>query len=80
MVSFSLILGTVERTHDLENHLASLDYQTYRNFELIIVDQNKDERLAPILEPYASRFQDPPSEVGAGSHAGKEPGIEARDR
>lgn len=56
MVSFSLILGTVETTRDLEDHLASLDAQTYRNFELIVVDQNKDERLAPILAPYADRF------------------------
>lgn len=56
LISFSLILGTVERTHDLENHLASLDDQTYQNFELIIVDQNKDERLVPILATYASRF------------------------
>ncbi|MGB3681942.1 MAG: glycosyltransferase [Rubrobacteraceae bacterium] len=56
LVSFSLILGTVERTRDLEFHLASLDAQTYRNFGLIIVDQNKDERLAPILAPYKDRF------------------------
>ncbi len=56
MVSFSLVLGTVERTHDLGHFLASLDAQTYRDFELIVVDQNKDERLAPILGPYASRF------------------------
>ena len=56
LISFSLVLGTVERTHDLEEHLASLDAQTYRSFELIVVDQNKDERLAPILAPYAECF------------------------
>ena len=56
MVSFSLVLGTVGRTHDLELHLASLDAQTHRDFELIVVDQNKDERLAPILASYANRF------------------------
>jgi glycosyltransferase involved in cell wall biosynthesis len=56
LIDFSLVLGTVERTHDLEHFLASLDAQTYRNFELIVVDQNKDERLESVLAPYASRF------------------------
>lgn len=56
MIDFSLVLGTVQRTHDLGNFLASLDAQTYRRFDLIVVDQNKDERLAPILAPYAGRF------------------------
>lgn len=56
LISFSLVLGTVERTRDLKDHLASLDAQTYKNFELIVVDQNKDERLAPILALYADRF------------------------
>lgn len=56
MVSFSLVLGTVERTDDLGHFLASLDAQTYRDFELIVVDQNKDERLEAVLAPFASRF------------------------
>ncbi len=56
MVSFSLVLGTVERTHDLGRFLASLDAQSHRDFQLIIVDQNKDERLKPLLAPYAKRF------------------------
>lgn len=56
MVAFSLVLGTFERTADLGHFLASLDTQTYRNFDLIVVDQNKDERLTPILAPYADRF------------------------
>ncbi|CAN5615491.1 glycosyltransferase family 2 protein [soil metagenome] len=53
---FSLILGTVERTDDLELSLASLDAQTHKDFELIVVDQNPDERLAPILAPYKDRL------------------------
>ena len=54
---FSLILGTVERTEDLEQCLASLDAQAHKDFELIVVDQNLDERLAPILAPYSERFE-----------------------
>ncbi|MGH3086920.1 MAG: glycosyltransferase family 2 protein [Rubrobacteraceae bacterium] len=53
---FSLILGTVERTDDLKLSLGSLDAQTHKDFELIVVDQNPDERLAPILAPYTDRF------------------------
>lgn len=56
MMGFSLILGTVERTWDLEIFLASLDAQDYRDFELIVVDQNLDDRLVPILAPYAEKF------------------------
>lgn len=56
MIRFSLILGTVGRTGELERSLASLDAQSYRNFELIVVDQNPDERLAPILAPYKDRL------------------------
>ena len=56
MMSFSLVLGTVERTGDLEIFLTSLDAQDYRDFELIVVDQNPDDRLVPILAPYAEKF------------------------
>lgn len=54
---FSLVLGTFGRTDELAGYLASLDAQTYRNFELLIVDQNPDERLTPILAPYEGRFE-----------------------
>lgn len=36
--------------------LDSLDSQTYRNFELIAVDQNPDARITPILERYETKF------------------------
>ncbi len=53
---FSLVLGTIGRTDELRVFLDSLDAQTYRKFELILVDQNQDERLSPILAPYADKF------------------------
>ena len=56
MMRFSLILGTIDRTDELGECLASLAAQTHKDFELIVVDQNKDERLVPVLAPYEVVF------------------------
>ena len=53
---FSLILSIIERTDEIQCFLASLCAQTYREFEVIVVDQNPDDRLTPVLDSYADRF------------------------
>jgi len=53
---FSLIMATVGRTEEVKRFLEHLDRQTYRDFELIVVDQNPDDRLVPILDAYKNRF------------------------
>jgi glycosyltransferase involved in cell wall biosynthesis len=53
---FSLVLATMGRTAELANFLSHLDRQSYRNFELLVIDQNGDDRLIPILGQYDSRF------------------------
>jgi len=53
---FSLILATVDRTEEVKRFLESLDAQTYKEFELIVVDQNSDTRLSSILESYVKSF------------------------
>ncbi len=49
---FSLIVATVGRTDPLERFFASLHAQKNRSFEVIVVDQNEDPRLAPIIESH----------------------------
>jgi len=51
---FSLVVATVGRTTELEKFLESLKVQTFKSFEVIIVDQNP----AGTLEPLLSRFAD----------------------
>lgn len=47
-MQFSLIVCTIDRTAPLPRLLASLSVQSERDFEVILVDQNSDERLAPL--------------------------------
>ena len=50
MVKFSLVLATINRVREVDNFLQSLTRQTYQNFELIVVDQNVDNRVEELLE------------------------------
>lgn len=49
-MNVSLILATYGRAEELGRAVDSFLSQTDRNFELIVVDQNPDERLIPFVE------------------------------
>ena len=51
---FSLIVTTLGRTTELARLLDSLDRQTYKRFQTIIVDQNPDDRLVTIIARYSN--------------------------
>ena len=48
----SLIVATVDRVTELERLFASLDRQSYKDFEVFVVDQNSDERVLAVLGRY----------------------------
>lgn len=54
---FSLIVATLNRTTELEKLFESLQNQSHRDFEVIVVDQNSDGRLLPILKAFDDRLQ-----------------------
>ena len=55
-MKFSLIMATLGRSDETEIFLHSLDLQDYRNFELIIVDQNEENILESIIDKYRDKF------------------------
>ena len=51
-MKISLVLPTINRTSELENFLNHLEPQTFRDFELIVVDQNDDESIQNLITKY----------------------------
>jgi len=55
-MKISLVMATVDRSDEPARFLQHLNEQTYHDFELIVVDQNQDDRLVSILAPYEGLF------------------------
>ena len=56
LVRLSLVVSTFNRTAELKRLMASLLDQEFKDFEIVIVDQNLDDRIVPMLEPYQSQL------------------------
>lgn len=52
----SLVVSTINRARELTRLLDSLRSQEFKDFEILIVDQNCDDRIVPILERYQSEL------------------------
>src|SRR5687768_2332931 len=55
-VLFSLIVPTLNRREEVQRLLASIEAQSSRNFEVIIVDQNLNDLLDAVCRDFASRM------------------------
>ncbi|WP_419876220.1 glycosyltransferase family 2 protein [Candidatus Pristimantibacillus sp. PTI5] len=51
-MKFSLIMCTINRVNEVQRFFQSISKQTYNDFELIVVDQNKDDRLKGLIDTY----------------------------
>jgi ADP-heptose:LPS heptosyltransferase/glycosyltransferase involved in cell wall biosynthesis len=52
----SLVISTVNRAAELTRLLDSLVDQEFKDFEIVVVDQNCDDRVVPILKRYESEL------------------------
>lgn len=56
-MKFSLILCTINRIKEVDEFLTSLVEQTFKDFEVIVVDQNRDNRLDYVINKYKKIIQ-----------------------
>ncbi len=56
-VRFSLVLATLDRVEALDRALESFAAQRFQSFEVIVVDQNADERLVPVMARFNGRLR-----------------------
>ncbi|MEZ4503369.1 MAG: glycosyltransferase family A protein [Dehalococcoidia bacterium] len=52
----SLVLCTVDRVEEVDRFLASLEAQGVPDLEVLLVDQNEDDRLRPVIEAWRDRL------------------------
>ncbi len=55
-MKLSLVVASVERTGELHDLLEGFANQPFRDFEVIVVDQNADSRLHPIIAKFMPQF------------------------
>ena len=54
---FSLVVATIGRADELKRLLVSLVGQTHQDFEIIIVDQNSDDRVVRVVEEFSDALR-----------------------
>lgn len=54
---FSLIMPTINRYREIESFFYSLENQKYKNFEVIVIDQNSNDLVENIIKRYSQKFE-----------------------
>lgn len=72
---FSLVVATKGRVEELVRLFESLDRQTERSFEVIISDQNDDQRVRPIVATFCERFPIKHVRSSGGASRGRNVGL-----
>jgi glycosyltransferase involved in cell wall biosynthesis len=71
----SLVVSTLGRTREIERLLASLRAQTFKDFEVIVVNQNSDGRLDCVLSQHRSSLNLLEAKSARGLSLGRNTGI-----
>jgi|SRR5579862_1186128 glycosyltransferase involved in cell wall biosynthesis len=53
---YSILLATADRTQEVDHFLSFVARQSLRDFEVLIIDQNTDDRLEGVAESYSRLF------------------------
>jgi glycosyltransferase involved in cell wall biosynthesis len=56
-MKFSLLMATLGRHVEVERLFGTLVDQTYKDFELIVIDQNDDDRVRKLVDAYSDRLE-----------------------
>lgn len=78
-MKFSLVTSTIGRTVELEKLMESLVSQTYKDFELFIIDQNSDDRIKPIIDKFSAFLSIRHLRSGKGLSRGRNIGLDMID-
>ncbi len=73
---FSLIVTTIDRIAEIDRLLMSLQKQSYRDLEVIVVDQNKDDRISPIVSRHSAHLTITHLRSAKGASRGRNVGLE----
>jgi len=76
-LQFSLIVATIDRIDPMLRLLDSLAAQARLPFELIVADQNEDDRIGPIVDRYSQRLRINRLRVRCGLSAARNDGLAA---
>jgi glycosyltransferase involved in cell wall biosynthesis len=75
-MKFSLIVTTRGRTEEVTRLFRSLKDQTLQDFEVIVSDQNDDDRLVPVLKPWIAELKVTHVRSSGGASSGRNRGID----